>query len=196
MASQRFDDRQQMLLFSSAQPRNNLGSFSFTDLKMRNLKAPGERESSMVRLPLYWFIANANSPHQCLNVPESIELIENGPEAVRLRVIARNPADTAESDVDVTIPFLQDRLRFDLSCQFTALDRWDFNSIQYCNFFPEERCYPEGWGTDRLLALADHRASMETRILSGEMFQQYAGKLFVAQYGGPRGDIISLSRPR
>ena len=79
-----------------------------------------------------------------------------------------------------------------------------FCTIQYCNFFPEERRYPEGWGTDRLLVLAgdgqrmlvDHRASMENRILSGKMFQEYEGDLFVAQYGGPRGDIISLSRPR
>ena len=28
------------------------------------------------------------------------------------------------------------------------------------------------------------------------MFQEYEGKLFVAQYGGARGDILSLSRPR
>ena len=204
LATQKWDDRGNLLLFSSAQPRGNLGSLSLRDLKMRDLKVPGDTAPSMARLPLYWFLANANSAHHCLNEPKSVDLVENGPDAVRLRITSENPAGTAVSEVDATIPYLEDRLRFDLRCRFSARETWDVAAIQYCNFFPEERRHPQEWGTDRVLVissdgqrmLVDHRGAGEQRILSGEKFQQYEGNLFVALYGGPRGDILALSRPR
>ena len=204
LASQRYDERQNLLLFSTAHPGDNLGSLSLRDLKMRDLKVPGDTEPSMARLPLYWFVANSSTAHFCCNVPKSVDLIENGPENVRFRVVGQNPAGTAESDIDVTIPFLHDRLRFDLACRFTAIETWDSGANQYCNFFPEERRYPEGWGSDRVLAMAgdgqhmliDHRAPNDSNIEDGEYFQEYEGNLFVALYGGPRGDILALSRPR
>ena len=202
LASQKWDERQNLLLFSSAHPQGNLGAFSLRDLKMRDLKVPGYVESVMARLPLYWFQANANSAHHCLNHPKAVDLVENGPDAVHFRVTAQNPAGTAESDMDLRIPFLEDQLRFDMVCRFTALETWDLNGIQYCNFFPEEQRYPENWGSDRVLVMAgdgqrtrtDHRAAREARVLSGEQFMHYEGDLFLALYGGPRGSILVLSR--
>jgi hypothetical protein len=204
MASQKWDERQNLLLFSAAHPQGNLGEFCLRDLKMRDLKIPGYADPIMARLPLYWFQANANSAHHCLNHPKAVDLIENGPDAVHFRVVAQNPAATAESDIDVRIPFLQDQLRFDMVCRFTALEDWDLNGIQYCNFFPEEQRYPEKWGSDRVLVMAgdgqrtltDHRGAGESRILSGEQFMHYEGDLFLALYGGPRGNILVLSRAR
>ena len=77
---------------------------------MRNLRIPGYANPVMARLPLYWFQANANSAHHCLNHAQVVDLIENGPDAVRFRVVSQNPAGTAESAMDVRIPFLEDRL--------------------------------------------------------------------------------------
>ena len=204
IASQKWDERQNLLLFSSAHPQGNLGALSLRDLKVRDLRVPGDPRPAMARLPLYWFEANANSAHHCLNCPRSLDLIENGPDAVHFRVVARNPAGTAESDIDVRIPFAEDRLRFDLRCRFTALQDWDIPGIQYCNFFPEAQRHPEGWGSDRVLVMAadgqrmrlDHRAGGDARLLSGARFQHYEGNLFVALYGGPRGNILALARPR
>ena len=204
MASQKWDERQNLLLYSSAHPRGPLGALSLRDLKVRDLKVPGFPATVMARLPLYWFVANANSAHKCLNVPRSLDLSENGPDAVCFRVVGRNPAETAESDIDVRIPFLEHGLRFDLTCRFEALQEWDEASIQYNNFFPEEQRYPGAWGSDRILMMAadgqrmlvDHRAAKEGRVLAGEKFRQYEGNLFVALYGGPKGSILSLSRPR
>jgi hypothetical protein len=45
-------------------------------------------------------------------------------------VVAQNPAATAESDIDVRIPFLQDRLQIDMICRFKALETWDISDIQ------------------------------------------------------------------
>ena len=204
LAAQRWDERQNLLLYSSAHPRGNLGAFCLRDLKMRDLRIPGEAEPLMARLPLYWFKANAHSAHHCLNQPLAVDLIDNGPEAVRLRVVAQNPAGTAQSDIDVTIPFLPDRLRLDLTCRFTAHKTWDLSEIQYCNFFPEEQRHPAGWASDRVLVLAedgqrmciDHRAAGAARLQWGKSFQQYEGRLFVALYGGSRGSILALSQPR
>ena len=71
LASQRWDERQNLLLFSSAHPQGNLGSLSLLELKMRDLKIPGYSEPVMARLPLYWFQANAKSAHHCLNHPKA-----------------------------------------------------------------------------------------------------------------------------
>ena len=204
LASQRWDERQNLLLFSSTHPQGNLGSFSLLYLKMRDLKIPGYSDPVMARLPLYWFQANANSAHHCLNHPKAIDLLENGPDALHFRVVAQNPAATAQSDIEVRMPFLQDQLRFDMVCRFRALEEWDLQEIQYCNFFPEEQRYPEGWGSDRVLVMAgdgqrtltDHRGAGEARILSGEKFMDYEGDLFLALYGGPRGNILVLSRAK
>lgn len=203
LAAQRWDERQNLLLFSTAHANGNLGAFCLRDLKMRDLKVPGDPHSVMARLPLYWFTANASTAHQCLNHPKTVDLIENGPDAVGLRVVAENPAGTAESDIEVRIPFAADRLRLDLRCRFTAHERWEPGAIQYCNFFPEEQRYPEAWGSDRVLVMAedgqwmriDHRAAGTSRVLAGELFQHYEGNLFVALYGGPRASILTLSCP-
>ena len=204
MACQRWDERQQMLLYSSAHPQGPLGALCLRDLKLRDLKIPGDASPLMARLPLYWFQANANSAHHCLNHPHQIDLLDNGPDAVHMRIVGRNPAGTAESDIEVRMPFHQDQLRFDMICRFKALETWDLGAIQYCNFFPEERFYPQTWGSDRVLVLAgdgqrmriDHRGAGDARIQSGEMFQGYRGDLFIALYGGPGGSILALSRPR
>jgi hypothetical protein len=204
LVCRKWDDRQELLLFSSAHPQGNLGSFSLRDLKMRNLGIPGYVDPVMARLPLYWFQANAHSAHHCLNQPEEVELIENGPDAIRFRVAARNPAGTALSEMDVQIPFLEDRLRIDMVCRFTALEEWDLAEVQYCNFFPEETRMPGDWNSDRVLVMAsdgqrtriDHRAAGDSRVLSGADFRYYEGDLFVALYGGPKGNIFALSRPR
>lgn len=203
LVCRKWDDRQELLLFSSAHPQGNLGSFSLWDLKMRNLRIPGYADPVMARLPLYWFQANAHSAHHCLNAPEEVDLIENGPDAVRFRVAARNPAGTALSEVDVRIPFLEDQLRIDMVCRFTALEAWDLPEVQYCNFFPEETREPGAWNSDRVLVMAsdgqrtriDHRAAGESRVLSGADFRYYEGDSFVALYGGPKGNIFALSRP-
>lgn len=171
---------------------------------MRDLKIPGYPDPVMALLPLYWFKANSSSAHHCLNVPREIDLIENGPDAVRFQVTAQNPAGTARSEVDVCIPFLDDQLRIDLVCRFTALEAWDLPEIQYCNFFPEERRDPGTWGSDRVLVMAgdgqrmriDHRATGASRVQSGADFSTYDGDLFLALYGGPGGNILALSRPR
>ena len=131
-------------------------------------------------------------------------MLENGPDALHFRVVAQNPAATAQSDIEVRMPFLQDQLRFDMVCRFRALEEWDLQEIQYCNFFPEEQRYPEGWGSDRVLVMAgdgqrtltDHRGAGEARILSGEKFMDYEGDLFLALYEGPRGNILVLSRAK
>ena len=204
IASQRWDERQNLLLYSTAQSHGSLGALCLRDLKMRDLRIPGAADPLMARLPLYWFKANARSAHHCLNQPISIDLIDNGPEAVAFRVVAQNPAATARSEIDVTIPFLPDRLRLDLRCRFTALETWDLGEVQYCNFFPEEQRHPEEWASDRVLVLAedgqrmriDHRAGGASRLQSGKIFQQYEGKLFVALYGGSKGSILALSRPQ
>jgi hypothetical protein len=204
IASQRWDERQNLLLYSTAHPHGNLGSLCLRDLKMRDLRIPGAAAPLMARLPLYWFKANARSGHHCLNQPISIDLIDNGPDAVAFRVVSQNPAATARSDIDVTIPFLPERLRLDLKCRFTALETWDLGEVQYCNFFPEEQRHPEEWASDRVLVLAedgqrmriDHRAGGASRLQSGKIFQQYEGRLFVALYGGSKGSILALSRPR
>jgi hypothetical protein len=204
IASQRWDERQNLLLYSTAHPHGHLGAFCLRDLKMRDLRIPGATDPLMARLPLYWFKANANSAHHCLNQPISMDLLENGPDAVAFRVVAQNPAGTARSDIEVTIPFLPDRLRLDLKCHFTALETWDLSEVQYCNFFPEEQRYPECWTSDRVLVLAedgqrmriDHRAGGTSRLQSGKVFQQYEGRLFVALYGGSKGSILALSQPR
>ena len=204
LACQKWDERQNLLLFSSAHPQGNLGSLSLRDLKMRDLKIPGHDIPLMARLPLYWFQANAHSAHHCLNQPQQIDLIENGPDAVHFRIVAQNPAGTVQSDIEVRIPFLEDRLRLDMVCRFTALQRWDLAEIQYCNFFPEENREPDTWHSDRVLALADdgqymridHRAAGESRLLSGTAFHNYEDNLFIALYGGPHGNVFALSRPR
>ena len=203
LACRKWDDRQELLLFSSAHPQGNLGSLSLWDLKMRNLRIPGYADPVMARLPLYWFEANASSAHHCLNEPEAVDLIENGPDAVRFRVAGRNPSGTALSEVDVHIPFLEDRLQIDMVCRFTALEEWDLAEVQYCNFFPEETRMPGDWNSDRVLVMAsdgqrtriDHRAAGESRVLSGAEFRYYEGDSFVALYGGPKGNIFALSRP-
>ncbi|NKB69909.1 MAG: hypothetical protein GKR89_22785 [Candidatus Latescibacteria bacterium] len=204
LASQRWDERQQLLLYSSAHPQGALGALSLRDLKMRDLTIPGDAAPSMANLPLYWFQANAHSAHHCVNEPHRIDLLDNGPDAVHMRIVGRNPAGTAESDIELRMPFLQDRLQLDMSCRFSALETWDQGAIQYCNFFPEDYCYPQTWGTDRVLVLAsdgqrmriDHRGTSQARIQSGQLFQRYAGDLFVALYGGSGGSILALSRPR
>ena len=204
LACRKWDDRQELLLFSSAHPQGNLGAFSLWDLKMRNLRIPGYVDPVMARLPLYWFQANASSAHHCLNEPEEVDLIENGPDAVRFRVVARNPARTALSEVDVHIPFLEERLQIDMVCRFTALEAWDLAEVQYCNFFPEETRMPGDWNSDRVLVMGsdgqqtriDHRAAGESRVLSGADFRYYEGDAFVALYGGHKGNILALSRPK
>ena len=121
------------------------------------------------------------------------------------RLFARfSPAGTAESDVEVTIPFETDRLRIELACRFHAIADWDVAAIQYCNFFPEEHRYPGEWGSDRVLVMAadgqrmliDHQGSGDRRLLDGETLHGHQGNLFVALYGGPRASILALSRPR
>lgn len=204
IASQRWDERQNLLLYSTAHGHGNVGALCLRDLKMRDLRIPGAAQPLMARLPLYWFKANASSAHHCLNQPVSVDLIDNGPDAVAFRIVAQNPAATARSDMEVTIPFLSDRLRLDMRCRFTALETWDLGEVQYCNFFPEEQRHPAGWSSDRVLVLAedgqrmriDHRAGGAARLQSGKIFQQYKGKLFVALYGGSSGSILALSQPR
>lgn len=204
LAGQRWDERQQLQLYCSAHPQGALGSFSLRDLKLRDLKIPGDARPLMARLPLYWFQANANSAHHCLNIAQAVELIENGPQAILLRVVGRNPAATAESAIEVRMPFLPDQLRFDMACRFTAIEPWDLPQIQYCNFFPEERFYPQTWGSDRVLIMAgdgqrmrlDHRGSGASRVQAGRMFRRYEGDLFIALYGGPGGSILALSRAK
>ena len=137
-------------------------------------------------------------------IQKQIDLLENGPEALHFRVVAQNPAATAQSEIEVRMPFLQDQLRFDMVCRFKVLEEWDLKEIQYCNFFPEEQRYPQGWGSDRVLVMAgdgqrtltDHRGAGEARILSGENFVHYEGDLFLALYGGSRGSILVLSRAK
>ena len=204
LACQKWDDRHNLLLFSAAHPQGNTGALCLRDLKMRDLKIPGYDEAVMALLPLYWFQANASSAHHCLNQPKQVDLIENGPDLVHLRVVSQNPAATALSEIEVYMPFFDDRLRFDMVCRFTALETWDLPQIQYCNFFPEGNRTPGRWNADRVLVLAadgqrmriDHRAAGADRVLSGAHFQDYEGALFVALYGGPMGSILALSRPR
>lgn len=113
-------------------------------------------------------------------------------------------ADPDQSDIEVRIPFLEDRLRLDMVCRLTALQRWDLAEIQYCNFFPEENRDPDTWHSELILALADdgqymcidHRGDGESRLLSGTAFHNYEDNLFLALYGGPHGNIFALSRPR
>jgi len=202
LAYQKWDDRQNLLLFSSAHPEGSLLSLSLRDLKVRDARIPGFPHRVMALLPLYWFQANAHSAHHCLNVPERVDLIENGPECVRFRVLSHNPARTARSEVTVSIPYHQDRLLLDLTCRFTALERWDLPEIQYCNYFPEATRMPGAWNADRVLAVAgdgqrtlvDPRVQGDGRVRDGEPFRYFRGSLFVAHYGGPRGNVFALSR--
>jgi hypothetical protein len=203
MACQRWDDRRNLLLFSSAHAQGSLLALSLHDLKARNLRIPGKPTPVMARLPLYWFQANAASAHHCLNVLDRFDLVENGPEQARFTVCSHNPARTARSEVDVGIPYLLDRLQLDLVCRFSALERWDLPEIQYCNFFPEETRDPDAWNPDRVLVMAgdgqwmriDPRAETKAQVRAGERFSSYEGPLFVALYGGQAGNTFAFAQP-
>jgi hypothetical protein len=201
LSGRRWDERQELILKSSSDPRHPLLQFSTRDLKARELRFPGAQIRTMAHLPLYWFRMNAPSAHHCLNVPESIRLVENGPERVALAVRASNPGRTAVGEVEASIPFQVDRLTIQMRCRLNVLADAQWPDIQYCNFFPETTRLPELWNTDRVLVISedgqwmrlDPRHRIEEQVVAGKRFEHYEGRLVVALYGGAGGTILARS---
>ncbi len=200
LSYQRWDARRQLLLTSSLAPGRCLGQLSLWDGVLRRLTKPGAASWGIAQLPLAWFRANALTPFHYVNNMEGLELLENGPDVVRLRYQATNANRRAQSDQDVRIRVLPDALLLDIRARFTVLERWDPGAIQYLNLFPAASIDPQHWLQQQVL-LMDSEAELACfdvhrppePPMDGNPGWSPVGDLFMGQFASDRGNILVLA---
>ncbi len=102
---------------------------------------PGKDDYAVFKLPLYW-LKNGVNFNTFMNLTRGFVITYNGPDRIRFSLTSVNLQATGLSTYTVEVPYLNDRLQFDIQAEFTPLDdgvRW--TSIEYCDLYPFDNVY-------------------------------------------------------
>ncbi|HDY88231.1 MAG TPA: hypothetical protein ENH82_08980 [bacterium] len=121
--------------------------------ELHHVTLPGKDEYAIFKLPLFWLKNGVNS-NTFMNRPRGFVIDTNGPDRIAFTFTSVNLQATGLSKYQVEVPYLPDRVTFDIIAEFAALDdgkRW--TSIEYCDLYPFDNVYRRTFHYDDVIFL-------------------------------------------
>jgi len=200
MAYLKWDDRRLFVIRSAACPVP-MATFSFRTLCLHDLRLRPSAQPGLLRLPLYWFQCNASTPFHTLNQLESVRLTENGPDALRLEVVACNRGGRARGTMRAVIPAGLPYPRVHVRARLDVRRSWDTPEIQYLNSFPEDSWQPADWPCNWVLLMDGAGNTMERHFKEplaegtvGDAITRWKDRTVLVQGAADRGNVFILAR--
>ena len=117
---------------------------------------PAKETWAMAKLPLFW-LKNGTNPATFMDHVRDFTVHENGPDRITFTITCVNLHGTGLSSYTVTVPYEKDHLQFDITAEFTPLDREKrWNSLEYCDLYPFDNYYRRTFHYDDVFFLDRH----------------------------------------
>ena len=120
----------------------------------------GQTEPVLWEMPMAWFLSCGISRHHYCNTNDAFEVLENGPERVRLCFSGTNPNRRARSRTWLTIPGGHPRPRIEVRMRMEVEKQWEGANVEFSDIFPYPSRLVETWLHDAVLFMTRGGSSL------------------------------------
>jgi hypothetical protein len=150
LAYQRRDHNRRLTVHHPLDPKRAVCSIDLSRLRLRGLRFPGVEQPALHDLPLYWMRYLAKASAHLANKLEEVEVVDDGPEQVVVRLRSATPCGRVDSRYELTFPYLEDRVELLVRAHLSGASAWDLPTFEYADLFPATGIAPAEWDFRRI----------------------------------------------
>ncbi len=150
LAYQRRDPQRRLTLHHPRDPARPLCAVDLAGVRLRGLRLPGAERPALHDLPLYWMRYLAKASAHSANRLERVEIPDEGPEQIVLRLDSTTPDGRVRSRYELTFPYVEDRVELVLRASLGGASAWNLPTFEYADLFPADGIRPAEWDYRRI----------------------------------------------